>query len=183
MLAVSQRIGSAPDVARVVALSELGFIAEQRGEEDAARSYHLRSLAPAAKLGDPEAVAQALIGLAGVHALGGRPELAARLLGAADTAGRSPGASPLPGDNPNAERIAVAALNALGEDAFAAEFQAGRRLGPEQAASLLPHRQRWSRAPPRTSQSMTAPPVRLISVPVMVTAQSDAAKTAALATS
>ena len=183
VLAVSQRIGSAPDVARVVALSELGFIAEQRGEEEAARSYHLRSLAPAAKLGDPEAVAQALIGLAGVHALGGRPELAARLLGAADTAGRSPGASPLPGDNPNAERIAVAALNALGEDAFAAEFQAGRRLGPEQAASLLPHRQRWSRAPPRTSQSMTAPPVRLISVPVMVTAQSDAAKTAALATS
>jgi tetratricopeptide (TPR) repeat protein len=146
VLAVSQRIGSAPDVARVVALSELGFIAEQRGEEEAARSYHLRSLAPAATLGDPEAVAQALIGLAGAQALGGRPELAARLLGAADTAGRSPGASLPLGDNPDAERIAAAALDALGEDMFAAEFQAGRRLGPEQAAALLPHRRRRSRA-------------------------------------
>ena len=137
VLAVSRRIGSPPDVARVVSLSELGFIAEQRGDQQAARSYHLRSLASAAKLGDPEAVAQSLIGLAGVQALGGRHELAARLLGAADTAGRSADASLPSGDNPDAERIAVAARHALGEDAFAAEFQNGRRLGPERAASLL----------------------------------------------
>jgi predicted ATPase len=147
VLAVSQRIGSPPDVARVVSLSELGFIAEQRGEQEAARSYHLRSLASAAKLGDPEAVAQALIGLAGVRALGGRHELAAQLLGAADTAGRATDAGLPPGDHPDLERIAVAARHALGEDAFAAEFQSGRRLRPEQAASLLQDRRHRRHAP------------------------------------
>jgi predicted ATPase/DNA-binding SARP family transcriptional activator len=146
VLAVSRRIGSSPDVARVVSLSELGFIAEHRGEQKAARSYHLRSLASAAKLGDPEAVAQALIGLAGVRALGGRPELAAQLLGAADTAGRLADAGLPLGNNPDVERIAVAARHALGEEAFAAEFQNGRGLRPEQAASLLPDRRHQQHA-------------------------------------
>ena len=72
VLRASERTGSEPDVARVAALSELGFIDEQRGEPTIARSYHLRSLAEATKLGDPQAVAQALTGLAGVQALGGQ---------------------------------------------------------------------------------------------------------------
>jgi predicted ATPase len=215
VLGASLGIGSEPDVARVVSLAELGFVAEYRGEPDVARSYHLRSLASAAKLGDPEAVAQALIGLAGAHALGGGQELAAQLLGAADTAARGGGASLPPGDGPDAARVTAVTRQALGEAAFAAEFARGQRLGPEQAAALLraapvpsppaASRQRPAasrqttgdrRAPPGTRpgggrrtggrerhQSMTPPPVRLISVPVMVAAQPDAANTAALATS
>jgi len=239
VLQASRRIGSESDVARAVSLCELGFIAEQRGESAIARSRHLQSLASATKLGDPEAVAQALTGLAGVQALGGKPDRAAQLLGAADTACRPDGASLPPDDNPDAERITAATRQALGEAAFAAEFQNGRRLRPEQAASLLwrpsgslPWTRRASEGDPcsraplaisqgwcmrvlrvdeatirpvrrgkqrgswieltdgkrsagvaETPQSITAPPVRLISVAVMVAAQSEAANTAALATS
>src|SRR5262249_18050586 len=76
-----------------ISLSELGFIAEQRGDPAAARSLHLESLTAARTIGDRQAVAQALTGLAGAQALGGQPDQAAQLLGAADAARRSAGAS------------------------------------------------------------------------------------------
>jgi predicted ATPase/DNA-binding SARP family transcriptional activator/tetratricopeptide (TPR) repeat protein len=138
-LQTSRRIGSEPDVGRMFSLSELGFIAEQRGDHAAAYSLHLESLTAARKLGDPRAVAQALTGLAGAQALGGLPHQAAQLLGAADTAWRSAGAGP-PDDRTDIDRIAAVTRRALGEAAFTAGFQTGRRLKPQQAASLL---QRW----------------------------------------
>ena len=134
VLQVTQRIGSEPDVPRVISLCELGFIAEQRGEPAAARSCHLQSLTSATRLGDPQAVAQALTGLAGAQALGGQPERAAQTLGAADTAWRSACASLPPGNSPDVDRITAMTRQVLGEAAFAAEFQYGRRLTPEQAA-------------------------------------------------
>jgi predicted ATPase/DNA-binding SARP family transcriptional activator len=137
VLRSSHPAGPEPDVARVASLCELGFIAEHRGEAAAARSRHLQSLSSAAKLGDPQAVAHALTGLAGARALGGKPGRAARLLGAADTTLRSVGASPSPGDSPDVKRITAMTRQALGEAAFDAEFQDGRRLSPEQAATLL----------------------------------------------
>jgi hypothetical protein len=133
-------------VARTVSLSELGFIAEQRGDPAAARSWHTQSLTAALALGDPQAVAQALTGLAGAHALGGRPDRAVRLLGAADAAWHPPGASHPPGaradvgadsdSDSDVRRITAATRQALGEATFAAEFEDGRRLGPQQASSL-----------------------------------------------
>jgi predicted ATPase/DNA-binding SARP family transcriptional activator len=136
VLRASQRTGSEPDVARVAALSELGFIDEQRGEPTIARSYHLRSLAVATKLGDPQAIAQALTGLAGVQVLGGQAGRAAQLLGAAETARRSAGASLSSGDSPDAQRITNVARHALSKAAFDDEFEKGRRLRPEEAAAL-----------------------------------------------
>jgi predicted ATPase/DNA-binding SARP family transcriptional activator len=136
VLDVSRRIGSGQDVARVISLSELGFVAEQRGDSSAARSYHLQSLTAAAKLGDPEAVAQALTGLAGAHVLRGQPDLAARLLGAAETAGHQANAGQPPAGRPDAARITATVRRALTEAAFAAEFRKGRGLSDEQAASL-----------------------------------------------
>jgi len=137
VLRTSRRPGSEPDVARTIALSELGFVAEQLGDPAAARSAHLESLAAARQLGDPQAVAQALTGLAGAHALDARPGLAARLLGAADAARRGAGASPVPGagESPDTDRITAAARRALGAAAFAAEFSAGRLLTAEQAST------------------------------------------------
>jgi predicted ATPase/DNA-binding SARP family transcriptional activator len=150
VLQTSLRTDSEPDVAHMISLSELGFIAEQRGDPAAAGSWHLESLNAAQKLGDPQAVAQALTGLAGAQALGGQPALAAQLLGAADTAWRSAGASLPPGDSADVSRITGVTRQALGEAAFAAEFQKGRRLRPEQAASLLRH------GPPPTSTAWPA---------------------------
>jgi predicted ATPase/DNA-binding SARP family transcriptional activator len=143
VLRTSQRISSEPDVARTVSLSELGFIAEHRGDPAAARSWHMQSLTAAQALGDPQAVAQALTGLAGVHAIGGQPDRAARLLGAADATWQPPDASHPPGASADvsadAARVTAVTRQALGEAAFAAEFERGRRLRPQQASSLLPH--------------------------------------------
>jgi predicted ATPase/DNA-binding SARP family transcriptional activator len=136
VLETSQRIGSEPDVARTISLSELGFIAELRGDPVVARSRHLQSLTAAQKLGDPQAVAQALTGLAGAQALDGQPGRAARLLGAADTAWRLAGAGLPPSDSADINRITAVTRQALGGAAFAAEVQNGRRLSPEQASSL-----------------------------------------------
>ena len=146
VLQTSQRIGSEPDVARTISLSELGFIAEQRGEPTIARSWHIQCLTAAQKLGDPQAVAQALTGLAGAQALGGQPDRAAQLLGAADAAWRPAGASLPPSDSADVKRITAVTRQALGEAAFAAEFQSGRRLRPEQASSLLQQGRRQHRA-------------------------------------
>jgi predicted ATPase/DNA-binding SARP family transcriptional activator len=145
-LQTSQRIGSEPDVARIISLSELGFIAEQRGEPAVARSWHIQCLTATQKLGDPQAMAQALTGLAGAQTLAGRPDRAAQLLGAADAARRSAGAGLPPSDDADVNRISAVTRQALGEAAFAAEFQNGRRLRPDQASSLL---QAWPPPTPR----------------------------------
>ena len=137
VLRASQRIGSDPDVARTISWSELGFIAEQRGDPDAARSWHIRCLTAARQLGDPQAVAQALTGLAGARALGGQPDRAARLLGAADAASRPPGTGGPVGAGADLTRIAALTRQALGDAAFAAEYARGRRLRPQQVSSLL----------------------------------------------
>jgi predicted ATPase/DNA-binding SARP family transcriptional activator len=139
VLQVSRRIGSEPDMARTISLSELGFVAEQRGDPVTACSLHLECLAVAQKLGDPKAVARALTGLAGAQALNGQPGRAAELLGAADMAWRSTGASLPPSDIADVDRITAATRRALGATAFAAGFHSGRRLTPEQVASLLQH--------------------------------------------
>jgi hypothetical protein len=143
VLRTSERISSEPDVARTVSLSELGFIAEHRGDPAAARSWHMQSLTAAQALGDPQAVAQALTGLAGAHAIGGQPDRAARLLGAADATWQPPDASHPPGASADVSadvaRVTAVTRQALGEATFAAELERGRRLRPQQASSLLPH--------------------------------------------
>jgi tetratricopeptide (TPR) repeat protein len=78
-------------------LAELGFIAELRGDVESARGLHQDGLVAARATGDPRAVALALEGLAGVQALAGRHDQAARLLGAATAARKSTGA-PLPAE-------------------------------------------------------------------------------------
>jgi tetratricopeptide (TPR) repeat protein len=140
VLETSQRIAPGPDVARTIALSELGFIAEQRDDPATARSWHLQCLTAAQELGDPQTVALALAGLAGAQALDGRPGLAARLLGAADAAcppadsGRAAGEGAA-----DIRRITAMTRQALPEDEFAAEFHRGHRLKPEQV-SVVRHR-------------------------------------------
>ncbi len=62
----------------------------------------------------------------------GEHDRAARLLGAATTARESVG-MPLPrAEHGDVDRITAAALNALGEQAFAAEFELGTKLDPDE---------------------------------------------------
>jgi tetratricopeptide (TPR) repeat protein len=51
-----REMGYAPDVGKAMALAELGFVAEQRGDPVAARHYHAEALAIARELGDPRGI-------------------------------------------------------------------------------------------------------------------------------
>ncbi|MCP3802721.1 tetratricopeptide repeat protein [Allokutzneria sp. A3M-2-11 16] len=106
--------------AGALSLAELGFIEEQRGNAPSARRLHEEGLALARRTGDPRAIALALEGLAGAHALVGELSRAATLLGAADAARRSVGA-PLPA----AERGDVDRISAVVGDGFSADFEWG----------------------------------------------------------
>jgi predicted ATPase/DNA-binding SARP family transcriptional activator len=113
-------------------LAELGFIAEQRGDLASARKFQLDGFALARKVGDPRAIALAMEGLAGVHALAGEHDHAARLLGAATAARESVG-RPLPhAERGDIDRITAAARKTLGEQAFAAEFARGAEREPHE---------------------------------------------------
>lgn len=109
-------------------LAELGFIAEHRGDADAALALHLDGLALARSVGDPRAVALAMEGLAGAKAVAGHHGHAALLLGAATAARASTGAPLPPAERGDVDRITRRARAALGEDAFAAQFERGTGL-------------------------------------------------------
>ncbi|MFD8937164.1 BTAD domain-containing putative transcriptional regulator [Streptomyces sp. NPDC059578] len=103
-------------------LAELGFIAEQRGEAEAALTLHTRGLTAARRTGDPRAVALALEGLAGAHRLAGRPARAASLLGTAARARAAVGAPLPPAERGDVDRIEAATRTALGDTAFTTAY-------------------------------------------------------------
>ncbi|MFG1998275.1 BTAD domain-containing putative transcriptional regulator [Spirillospora sp. NPDC048911] len=103
-------------------LAELGFIAEQRGDAEAAMSLQAEGHETARTTGDPRAVALALEGMAGAHALSGDHLEAARLLGAAQALRESVGSPLPPAERGDVERITAAVRDALGGTAFEAAF-------------------------------------------------------------
>ncbi|WP_203454574.1 tetratricopeptide repeat protein [Jiangella aurantiaca] len=117
------------DLAVALIIAELGFVAELRGDADAACALHREGLAAARKAGDPRAVALAFEGLAGAEALCGDHERAARLLGAA-AALRERAGAPLPsGERGDVDRITGAIRAAVGAEELTAAFERGRVHG------------------------------------------------------
>ncbi|MFI8944648.1 BTAD domain-containing putative transcriptional regulator [Streptomyces syringium] len=114
-------------------LAELGFVAEQRGDAEAARALHLQGLETACLNGGPRAIALALEGLSGVEVLSGDPGRAAYLLGAAAATRESAGAPLPPAERGDVDRITTAAEAAVGKAAFAEAFERGRTAGPREA--------------------------------------------------
>ncbi|TVL90285.1 BTAD domain-containing putative transcriptional regulator [Streptomyces sp. SAJ15] len=104
-------------------LAELGFIAEHRGDSEAALRLHTEGLTAARATGDPRAVALALEGLAGARRLTGQHELAAGLLGTAARFRASVGAPLPPAERADVDRVTTAVRAALGEAGFAAAFE------------------------------------------------------------
>lgn len=108
-----------------LALAELGFIAEHRGDAATAHRLQLDGYRIARDSGDPRAIALALEGLAGAYALSGDHDHAARLLGAA-TRQRESVARPLPsGQRDDVDRITDTVTRAIGETRFNEEFVRG----------------------------------------------------------
>ncbi|MCZ7373491.1 BTAD domain-containing putative transcriptional regulator [Micromonospora sp. WMMC250] len=118
-------------------LAELGFVAEQRGDAEAARELHLAGFTAAQHVGDPRALALALEGLAGAEALAGRYAPAATLLGAASAARESTGVPLPPAESGDVDRIDIAISAALTVEERAAALAHGHRLSPEEAMALV----------------------------------------------
>ncbi|MEU2512288.1 BTAD domain-containing putative transcriptional regulator [Streptomyces syringium] len=116
-------------------LAELGFVAEQRGDADAARTLHLQGLEAACLNGGLRAIALALEGLSGVEALSGAPGRAAFLLGAAAAARESAGAPLPPAERGDVDRITAAAEAAVGKAAFEEAFERGRTTDPRETVA------------------------------------------------
>ncbi|PRX91832.1 BTAD domain-containing putative transcriptional regulator [Allonocardiopsis opalescens] len=117
-------------------LTELGFVAELRGDAAAAYALHLEALMIAREVAPRRDGSLALEGLAGALALAGRPGPAARLLGAA-AAGRAAAATPCsPAEQADVDRIAAGVRTALGAEAYAAEYERGRSLDADEALEL-----------------------------------------------
>jgi hypothetical protein len=116
-----------------LALAELGFITEQRGDQVTAHRLQLQGYRLARDSGDPRAIALALEGLAGANALAGGYHQAARLLGAATRLREAVG-RPLPaGQRDDVDRIAGTLRAALGD----AELETQLRRGAEAALDDL----------------------------------------------
>ncbi|WP_345353183.1 BTAD domain-containing putative transcriptional regulator [Rhodococcus olei] len=119
----------APFYGVVLILAELGFIAEQRGDGELALALHREGLAAIGQTGDPRALALALEGIAGAHAVAGRPEVAGRLLGTAAATRLSVGRPLPPAERGDVDRIESAILELLPRNVFDDEFAGGAARG------------------------------------------------------
>ncbi len=110
-------------------LHNLGNVARLTGDPEPAAARFRESLALAGELEHPRIAAHCLLGLAHVAAALGHWSRAARLLGASDALLAGAGAALDPDYRGDRERTREAVESALGEDAFAAETEAGAALG------------------------------------------------------
>lgn len=133
-----------------IALSALGEVAFQRGDYARAAALKHERLSNA---WDEWSLRDLLDSLAKIASASGEHERAARLLGAAEAFRERLGIALVPGLAHQAERTAEAMRAALGESAFAAAWEEGRRMSPEEArveASRVGHEASIPEAPAAT---------------------------------
>jgi predicted ATPase/DNA-binding SARP family transcriptional activator len=120
-------------------LTELGYLAELRGDPHSAAGLHSDAYHLAQKIKAPRDTAQALEGLASALAAAGSAAAAAAALGAA-SAVRAAAELPLaPAERADVDRATVAARALLGQPAFNEQFEAGSRLTPDEAHARAVH--------------------------------------------
>ena len=130
-LAISRRLGNQHGIAD--ALHNLGFVALNQGNYAEARALHGESLALFRQLGNQQGIAYSLEGMAGVAQRQSQPSRTARLGGAAAALRESIGCPLSPAEQEEMDKQIAAGRTALGEEAFAAAWDAGRAMTPEQA--------------------------------------------------
>lgn len=114
------------------ALTRLGLAASTQRDYRSARALHQESLALRRALGDQWGIAESLEGLAEVARAQGELERAARLFGAASGLREALGTPLPPSDRADRERSMTDACAALGAEAFATAWTAGRALPLEE---------------------------------------------------
>jgi predicted ATPase/DNA-binding SARP family transcriptional activator len=135
-LAFYREAGLAAEMAR--SLTALGHVEELRGDLDAAEACHQESLRLTLGLADAAPLAVALEGLARAATARRQPRRAAVLLGAAQAVRVRTGTPPLPQERADAEKVAGAAVSALGQEAVTGLMEQGRRMSAQDAAGYPP---------------------------------------------
>jgi DNA-binding CsgD family transcriptional regulator/tetratricopeptide (TPR) repeat protein len=118
------------------ALFSLGHVALVQSETERAAALFRETLDRCRRLGDRLGLALSVEGLAWVAATNRRPELAARLFGAADGLRERIGVSVEVGWTSDHERYLEQTRTMLDEPTFGAEWAAGRVLAPDEAIAL-----------------------------------------------
>jgi non-specific serine/threonine protein kinase len=126
-----------------VILRRVGRVALHRGHYDRATEIFKEGLSLFRKRGDKRSIVECLEGLAAVAGAEGQPERAARLYGVAEALRKAIDVSltpsffpPLPPDRADHDRSVAAARAGLGEEAFKAAWEEGRRMKIEEAVQL-----------------------------------------------
>ena len=119
-----------------VDLSELALTVGHLGDIARARELWAEVLSLAYEIGEAWQVALYLEGHAESALIEDRPDLAARLLGAADT-WRSKHEAPVFGYYPSVTQAFVAARERLGDEAYSAALAAGQQLSLDAAVQEL----------------------------------------------
>jgi tetratricopeptide (TPR) repeat protein len=119
----------------VESLTALGAIASDQGDFDRAAAAIQEGLAFARDVGDRRGLAMAMEELAFVASSRQEPELAARLVGAAQALREAIGAPVPPADQPRYDRSVTAVHAQLREDAFDEGWESGRLLSLEEAVT------------------------------------------------
>ena len=131
-LTILRQIGDRRGIANT--LGNLGNVAYAQGAYGAARALYEESLTIRRLLGDRGGIAECLDGIARVAQGQGQPSRAARLGGAAASLHASLGSTRSPLEQADVDKVMTAARAALGEDAFAAAWDAGRTMTLDEAA-------------------------------------------------
>jgi non-specific serine/threonine protein kinase len=117
-------------------LSNLGAIAYQQGDYSAARACYTQALAKAQEFGSKKAMIYCLDGFAALSVSEGRPEVSARLCGAADALRESIGIQQERHERKRRDRYITQIETTLSGAAFLEAMTSGRAMTLEQAVSL-----------------------------------------------
>jgi non-specific serine/threonine protein kinase len=130
-LALSREIGDGWGIAR--SHSFLGYVAFGRGDYERASMLYRDGLAMSRELKDKWDFDWCLKGLAGVAEAEGQLGQAARLFGAEEALREAIGVLPSPFSKDDYDKSVAAVRAGLGEEKFAAAWEEGRAMTPEQA--------------------------------------------------
>ncbi len=130
-LRILRRIGMSQQV--VVTLLNLGAVERHQGNTSAARRHYREALTTAQALQNRNGIAYALAGLAGLAGEAGDFLRSARLLGAVEALLAAIGAVLEHAERAMVDADADAARQALGEEGFAAAWEAGRVMPFDEA--------------------------------------------------
>jgi tetratricopeptide (TPR) repeat protein len=119
-----------------LALSNLGRVQLHTGDFERAQALFSEGLALARDRGDKRVAAECLQGIAAALGAQGQPSTGARLFGAAEALLETIGATPSPAEEAINERFVPPVRDAQGEDAFSADWAAGRATSQEDAIAL-----------------------------------------------